>query len=50
MPSQILTIARNTFVESVRQPVLILLILVSGLLQVFNTWTAAFSMGRTTSA
>ncbi|MEO1279497.1 MAG: ABC transporter permease subunit [Planctomycetota bacterium] len=50
MLSQILTIARNTFVESVRQPVLILLILASGLLQVFNTWTAAFSMGRTSSA
>jgi len=50
MPSQIFTIARNTFVECVRQPVLILLLLASGLLQVFNTWTAAFSMGRSSSA
>lgn len=50
MLSQLFTIARNTFVESVRQPVLLLLVLASGLLQVFNTWTAAFSMGRTSSA
>lgn len=50
MLSQFFTIARNTFVESVRQPVLLLLVLVSGLLQVFNTWTAAFTMGRSSTA
>lgn len=50
MLSQLFTIARNTFVESVRQPILLLLILISGLLQIFNTWTAAFSMGRSSSA
>ncbi|MEQ9095859.1 MAG: ABC transporter permease subunit [Phycisphaerales bacterium] len=50
MLSQLFTIARNTFVESVRQPILLLLVLISGLLQVFNTWTAAFSMGRSSSA
>ncbi|MFI4915782.1 MAG: ABC transporter permease [Phycisphaerales bacterium JB060] len=50
MLSQLFTIARNTFVESVRQPILLLLILISGLLQVFNTWTSAFSMGRSSSA
>ena len=50
MLSQLFTIARNTFVESVRQPVLLLLVLVCGLLQVFNTWTAAFTMGRSSTA
>ena len=50
MPSQLLTIARNTYVESVRQPILLLLVLFTGLLQVFNTWTAAFTMGRTSTA
>ena len=50
MLSQFFTIARNTFVESVRQPILLLLILFSGLLQIMNTWMAAFSMGRTSSA
>jgi hypothetical protein len=50
MLSQLFTIARNTLVESVRQPILLLLVLISGLLQVFNTWTAAFSMGRSSSA
>lgn len=50
MLSQLFTIARNTFVESVRQPILLLLVLISGLLQIFNTWTAAFSMGRSSSA
>ncbi len=50
MLSQFFTIARNTFVESVRQPILLLLILISGLLQVMNTWMAAFSMGRMSSA
>lgn len=50
MLSQFFTIARNTFVESVRQPILLLLILLSGLLQILNTWMAAFSMGRMSSA
>lgn len=50
MPSQLLTIARNTYVESVRQPILLLLVLFTGLLQVFNTWTSAFTMGRTSTA
>ncbi|MEO1007352.1 MAG: ABC transporter permease [Planctomycetota bacterium] len=50
MLNQLLTIARNTFVESVRQPVLLLLVLACALLQVFNTWTAAFSMGRSSTA
>ncbi|GIW74020.1 MAG: hypothetical protein KatS3mg103_0542 [Phycisphaerales bacterium] len=50
MFTQAFTIARNTFVESVRQPILLLLVLITGLLQVFNTWTAAFTMGRSSAA
>ncbi len=50
MLSQLFTIARNTFVESVRQPILLLLVLISGIAQVFNTWSANFSMGRSSSA
>jgi ABC-type transport system involved in multi-copper enzyme maturation permease subunit len=44
---QTYTIARNTFVESVRQPFVLILILISGLLQLFNTWNSNFSMGQT---
>jgi len=40
-----LTIARNTFVESLRQPVFFIIVLLSGLFQVLNTWLAGFSMG-----
>lgn len=47
---QPLTIARNTFVESLRQPVLLFMILISGLLQVFNTWNTGFAMGQDESA
>jgi ABC-2 type transport system permease protein len=43
---QLFTIARNTFVESVRQPVLFILVLVSGLLQIFSTWNTGFSMSQ----
>ncbi|MEQ8771193.1 MAG: ABC-2 transporter permease [Phycisphaerales bacterium] len=39
------TIARSTFVESIRQPVFFIMILVSALLQVLNTWISGFSMG-----
>src|SRR4051812_2488749 len=46
---QILTIARNTFVESIRQPILFVLVMICGVLQLFNTWSAAFAMGYTES-
>lgn len=46
---QLLTIARNTFIESVRQPVLFLLVMLSGLFQLFNTWNTGFSMGEETT-
>lgn len=44
MPQQILSIARNAFVESLRQPIFLLLVLLSGVLQVFNTWNTGYSM------
>jgi ABC-type transport system involved in multi-copper enzyme maturation permease subunit len=43
---QLFSIARNTFIESVRQPVLFLLVMLSGLFQVLNTWNTGFSMGQ----
>src|SRR5262249_16331334 len=50
MFSQILTIGRNTFLESVRQPIYFILIALSGVCQIFTTWTASYSMGLTESA
>jgi ABC-2 type transport system permease protein len=50
MFGQTLSIARNTFVESIRQPVFILLVLIAGAAQLFNTWGAGFSMGMSDSA
>lgn len=50
MPWQTLTIARNTFVESVRQPIYFILIMLAGIAQVITTWTAAYSLGLTESA
>lgn len=47
MLQQILPIARNAFVESLRQPIFLLLILLSGILQIFNTWNTGYSMGYT---
>lgn len=46
---QILTIARNTFVESIRQPILFVLVVVCGVLQLLNTWSVGFAMGYTES-
>ncbi len=42
---QPLTIARNTLIESLRQPVVLLIILASGILQLFNTWNTGYTMG-----
>ncbi len=47
MFGQTLTIARNTFVESIRQPIFFILVVASGLMQVFNTMLSAYSMGFT---
>lgn len=43
---QTLTIARTTFTEALRQPVLLLMVLAGGVLQVFNTWGTGFAMGQ----
>lgn len=50
MNSRLLAIARNTFIESLRQPVLLLLVLGNGLLTILITWMSAFSMSDVESA
>ncbi|MEM0982853.1 MAG: ABC transporter permease subunit [Planctomycetota bacterium] len=40
-----LTIARNTLIESLRQPIVLVVIAISGLLQYLNTAISAYSMG-----
>ncbi len=50
MLSQILGIARNTLVESLRQPIFFVMVLICGLLQWLNTASAAYSMGYSTTA
>ena len=46
LTAQIIPIARNAFIESIRQPVLVIMLLIGALLQVMNTWIIGFSMGR----
>ena len=50
MPTQLITIAKNTFVEAIRQPFYLFILVISGILQVFNTWGTGFGMGYGTSA
>ncbi|MDX2131947.1 MAG: ABC transporter permease subunit [Planctomycetota bacterium] len=50
MITQLIAIAKNAFVESVRQPVLFTLVLLAGIIQVFNTFNAAFSMADVESS
>lgn len=45
MLTQLLSIARNAFVEGLRQPVFLILVLVSGLCQLMTTWSTGFTMG-----
>lgn len=45
MIAPVTTIAKNTLIEAIRQPVFLILVLVAGLLQVLNTWITGFSMG-----
>ncbi|MEM9373324.1 MAG: ABC transporter permease subunit [Planctomycetota bacterium] len=45
MIAALLPIARNAFVESVRQPVFLVVVLVAGLLQLINVWVSGFTMG-----
>ena len=46
----LLTIARNAFVESLRQPIVLVVVLLSGVLQYLNTAMSAYSMGYRTFA
>ncbi len=50
MVTPLLAIARIAFVESVRQPIYPAMLLLAGAMQVFNTWSTAFSMEYTTSS
>lgn len=47
MFGQTIAIARNTFVESIRQPIFFVLVIAGGLLQIVNTLLSAFTMGFT---
>jgi len=40
-------ISRNAFVESLRQPIFLIVVLGVGVLQLLNVWSAAYSMGYT---
>jgi len=46
MIGHILPIARNSFIESLRQPILVIMMLIAALLQILNTWIIGFTMGR----
>jgi len=41
----LLTIARNTFIESLRQPIVLIMVVLTGFLQYLNTAISAYSMG-----
>lgn len=41
----LLTITRNAFIESLRQPIVLVVVLMSGVLQYLNTAMSAYSMG-----
>lgn len=47
MFGQTLAIARNTFLEAIRQPIYLIIVLLGGLLQVGNTALSSYSMGYT---
>ncbi len=49
MFSQTLTIAKNTFLESVRQPIFFILIALCGFFELVTVWGAAYSMNLTDS-
>ena len=50
MPIQLLAIAKNTFVESVRQPIYFVLLMAGLVLQAFNILLSAYSMGYSDSS
>lgn len=49
MLTKLIAIARNAFVESIRQPVFFVIVLVAGVAQVLNTWNTGYSMGMETT-
>lgn len=49
MPTQLLSIARNTFVESLRQPICFVVVMLAAFLEFMNVWSGGFSMGYTES-
>ncbi len=50
MFTQTLSIARNAFIESVRQPIYFFMVLLMGLALVLTVWGSNFAMGYTTAA
>lgn len=46
MLSSIPIIARNAFIESIRQPIYLIVVLGVGIIQLFNVWSAAYSMAH----
>jgi len=49
MPAQILSIARTALIESLRQPIFFVIVMLSGLCQLLSTWGTGFAMGLTES-
>jgi ABC-2 type transport system permease protein len=47
---QISTIARNTFIESIRQPIFFVLVMLCGIFQMFNVWGTGFALSYTDTA
>jgi ABC-2 family transporter protein len=45
MITPIITIAKNAFKESIRQPVFLIMLLLSAFIQLVNTWIVGFTMG-----
>lgn len=50
MLTQLFSIARNTFVEALRQPIFFVMVMASGVIQLFNVWGSSFSMGMQESS
>lgn len=50
MFTSLAAISRNAFIESVRQPIFPAMLLLAGIMQLFNTWSTGFSMEYTTTS
>ncbi len=50
MFGQTIAIARNTFLESIRQPIFFVLLMAGAILQIFNTLLATYSLGYSDSS